>query len=678
MAMRLLGGCALATLAAANQYDTPPRAPSCPCVAVGADQGLVAVEMGCHRTLTACAPPPPGVMRCRYDVLFPNYIAPAECPQGCAAWGDVEKDGVANMTQSEVNALFRNGTVHPDAGSQCIMPGASPVHGEGRRMLTSDDEEDRWMWDTATKGANCDDATEGKCVLSAAAGPYCLCKNGAAGGKSMGYCTPPMSTPEQINLQYAAADIVVAAFVTYEKEPSTKPPSAMFGEAGGKGAKKMLTGVTHWYVEPLISYPLVNGTAKRQNETGRNYSMHFVKFDGLKPGTKYTYKVKSPTGTWSEEYTFRSLRPYPETKIAMYGDMGFSQYNNMANLLKDCQSGDIDVFAHMGDHAYDLGMEDDRKGDAYMNALQPLLSTCPWIPIIGNHEAGDGDKTHRYLNQTWGGAAYGNPLENMTSTATSALGHVLTKGTFLGAGLHGTTPSGTSAYFSVDVGLFHIAALSTQNPTGDELAWLEADLAAATAPEQRKKVPWIIATSHYPIYSPTMDDHSHCSAQAYESVEGEIANPSALYRTCEENGEDPDCATVGDVVQAAKGLEQLLMKYNVDIWNAGHVHDYQVTWPIVNGTAPSQSYKDPLGPVYITEGNGGVPGVTGTHTFKNVSQQWGRIHGLGGAYGILSAKDFGRLQYDHVWNNGNNGTGEIMETFALERSTPHFAQLLRK
>ena len=27
---------------------------------------------------------------------------------------------------------------------------------------------------------------------------------------------------------------------------------------------------------------------------------------------------------------------------------------------------------------------DDRKGDAYMNAMQPLLATCPWIPIIGN------------------------------------------------------------------------------------------------------------------------------------------------------------------------------------------------------------------------------------------------------------------------------------------------------
>ena len=45
----------------------------------------------------------------------------------------------------------------------------------------------------------------------------------------------------------------------------------MFGEADNFAlAQKKLTGVTHWYVEPLVSYPLVNGTTKRQNETGRN------------------------------------------------------------------------------------------------------------------------------------------------------------------------------------------------------------------------------------------------------------------------------------------------------------------------------------------------------------------------------------------------------------------------
>ena len=57
----------------------------------------------------------------------------------------------------------------------------------------------------------------------------------------------------------------------------------------------------------------------------------------------------------------------------------------------------------------------------------------------------------------------------------------ITKGNLLGAGMHGTTPSGTSDYYSVDVGLLHIAALSTIPPSGAELAWLNKDLAAANA-----------------------------------------------------------------------------------------------------------------------------------------------------------------------------------------------------
>ena len=39
-----------------------------------------------------------------------------------------------------------------------------------------------------------------------------------------------------------------------------------------------------------------------------------------------------------------------------------------------------------------------------------------------------------------------------------------------------------------------------------QLAWLEKDLAAAAAPLRRQQVPWLIVTSHFPLY------HDRCSA----------------------------------------------------------------------------------------------------------------------------------------------------------------------
>ena len=39
----------------------------------------------------------------------------------------------------------------------------------------------------------------------------------------------------------------------------------------------------------------------------------------------------------------------------MYGDLAITRYNAVSNLLEDCTSGRIDVFAHMGDHCYNLG-----------------------------------------------------------------------------------------------------------------------------------------------------------------------------------------------------------------------------------------------------------------------------------------------------------------------------------
>ena len=62
----------------------------------------------------------------------------------------------------------------------------------------------------------------------------------------------------------------------------------------------------------------------------------------------------------------------------------------MGNLLKDKQEGKIDALMMLGDHSYNLAEGDERRGDGYMEAFEPVVSELPWLPVIGNHEFYDG------------------------------------------------------------------------------------------------------------------------------------------------------------------------------------------------------------------------------------------------------------------------------------------------
>ena len=272
-------------------------------------------------------------------------------------------------------------------------------------------------------------------------------------------------------------------------------------------------------------------------------------------------QVKSggSAATWSAVYSFKSGYSSADeaagqpTKVAIFGDMGVYSWNNMGNMLADTKNGEIDLVIQMGDHCYNLGGDDDRRGDgcednpcaprlhacsrlvrhthaglgpaaaataeaqalldpppdpyvlfytprphggtggwklvpsflqqlctalqdknansrsvvpltgrphifslvpdhADMEAYQPVLSQIPWLPIVGNHEFLDGEKLHRYLNQTEG-SMIANPKDQelvviadpkdhalvagATTTATSALGRLLATGNHHGIGTHG-------------------------------------------------------------------------------------------------------------------------------------------------------------------------------------------------------------------------------------------------
>lgn len=131
----------------------------------------------------------------------------------------------------------------------------------------------------------------------------------------------------------------------------------------------------------------------------------------------------------------------------------------------------------------------------------------------------------------------------------------------------------------------------------------------------------------------------------YEGEDGERYATSGHEFVEAANGEK----TVGDLLFfGLRILAPILDEFRVDVWNAGHVHDYCATYPICYDKATKSSalcdgagpafgdvFLNPAGTVHVTEGNN-VPGVSGSNTLNNCTapeHDWCRQHGTGGAYG---------------------------------------------
>lgn len=629
-----------------------------------------------------------------------GFTAPPECPTGCISW-------TAALNASGRAASFADPSIVPSLGSRCAIPGRA-LHSLTQPVAPVM---------TAMEQA-------------AFYGPICPCRvggrgrgRGAAGAGAVEYhtCTAPLYLPEQINLQLANSSTVVVSFASHELEPPTAPPLARLALAGRP--METLSGVSHWFetshANGSKACVQVTGSARKCN--ARNLTMHFIRFPSLEPRRQYTYQVRTGARArgdlWSPLFTFRA--PYGHgsaatnggsnaTRVAIYGDMGNDAGNNMGNLRADCAAGAIDAVVHMGDHAYNMGNGDDYHGDAYMQAFQGVLAQCPWVPVIGNHEStmGEGkDKVdtsteQRYLNETWGvifgqdGAA--SRTGTARTTATSSLGHLITRSSFYGAGSHGAAPSRTSQWYSMDLGLIHFVVLDLDpGPpavfAGDQAAWAAADLATADA--NRANVPWIVVTSHFPMYTAVFRGPRAWDASAAwytdEAAESERAgdgtpwSATPHFEACakgkgngSQSGANEACTTVKDVVDASiDSLGVLLDRHHVDIYAAGHVHSYSVTWPVFNRTVAKKSFVNPHGTVHLLEGNGGVPGTnrypSSVHPCTNHTPQEKpapldifRICGRGMNYGRLATTNASVLTYEHV----SNADGEVVDTWSIVKA----------
>lgn len=188
-------------------------------------------------------------------------------------------------------------------------------------------------------------------------------------------------------------------------------------------------------------------------------------------------------------------------------------------------------------------------------------------------------------------------------------------------------------YFSLDIGALHLVLYNSETPddTGSvdaaEVAWLEADLAAAVS----ANATWLIAGAHRPLY---------CTNGAW-------------------NTSDKDCSLFAGVMRAQ--AETTFNKHKVDLVLGAHMHGYERTQAVnggkvVTAAANGTTYVRAGAPVYIVNGAGGNrEGNEDPHGDAPWSVPGAHYSTTG--FGLITVSA-SRMQYDFV----DAASGAVLDT----------------
>lgn len=376
--------------------------------------------------------------------------------------------------------------------------------------------------------------------------------------------------PQQIHLALAGDRGMRVAFKTWAKPSSA---AVVFSSASGKSGR-VLIDRTSLYWEDAGFY-------------------HSATLKGLDQGVSYQYHV-SVDGVTSEPRTFRvPAADLKEATFLVVGDMGYGERGNAIASRKRLEAlkGSADVWLHAGDigyaddafaHVDECFVEFCYEGvyDKYMNGIENITDTIPYMVAPGNHESECHSPTcitrpsirHSLSNFSAYNARFTMPaLEsggvlNMWYSFDYASAHIVVVNTetdFSNAAEENHGDSGSI----IGLPAGHFAA------DGAYLRWLEADLKAADANRERR--PWVIAMGHRPW---------------------NFANPGRSSTSAE-----------------AEAHAGLFKKYNVDLFLSGHEHNYQRAFPLGNNTAT---------PTIITGGAGCDEFKLGTDDKSGKDDQW--------------------------------------------------------
>lgn len=266
--------------------------------------------------------------------------------------------------------------------------------------------------------------------------------------------------------------------------------------------------------------------------------LHLAALDGLDTHARYTYVVGNPAyKSWSIPFSFRTAPSQEQTQAALpmrflvTGDIGYQNAATLPMMQSEVAEGAVDAVVSMGDYAYDLHLADGHVGDIFMQEIEPIAASVPFMVCPGNHEMHDvfSHYTERF-----------RLMPSNTGVVHSR---------------NGEAPN--NWFFSYDVGLVHFAVISTEiyfkktlAEDGDLIArqeaWLRRDLEQANA--NRAQTPWLIVMGHRPMY---------CTSDA------------------------DNCGKKAAFLRAR--LEDLFYEQGVDLYICGHQHNYERAFDVYKG-----------------------------------------------------------------------------------------------
>lgn len=287
---------------------------------------------------------------------------------------------------------------------------------------------------------------------------------------------------------------------------------------------------------------------------------------GLTPDKVYKYRVSSADGkTVSSSEKFRAAANVDSDygfAFLVYGDMGTFKASRLTARLctQEIQHG-VRMVHHLGDLSYARGKS--YVWDVWMSMIEPYAKIAPYMIGVGNRDF-DYPGTETNSNDPSGDEHFNPVWFNADSMHSKGECGVPTVKRFH---MPAESSGGNGVFWhSYDFGSLHTVVLSSEHrcgPGSNQYAWLQRDLATV----DRSRTPWVIVEMHRPMYN----NEKHFSDYV---------------------------VALGLQIE----LEELLVRYNVDLVLAGHYHSYLRTKRIYKDKA-----NEKLGIYYFTIGSAGYP-----------------------------------------------------------------------